>query len=346
MSSPTLDAEERHNVNRKVAFWAALVAVTAVGGLATLAQATGLRGAAATGTASNPAARLTGHLLFTRTQGNDVQTIFLASGSEERRLTEPGSYCCLLRISPDHTKILVMPGGDIPPPLTGGTINLSGSGFKRLPVVDPTLNLIPQAWSPDGKRIAFAGWDDSDSSRTGVYTARAADGKGLQRVTARPGPLLDVPLDYSPDGKWLVIYRSVGVDPDPQVGGSLWVVRTNGSGLHQIADASARPDAWARWSKTGDRILFANERLAPVGAIWTVRSDGSRLHRVFADKQGRFPINPVWSPDGNHILFALDPTNDRFTHPNNSLWQMDADGTHPQLVIDSADFKSQMEWWR
>jgi Tol biopolymer transport system component len=310
-----------------------------------IVAALSLLGGSSVSKADNQTAALSGHLLFTRTQGPDVQAIFLLTGNQEKRLTAPGSYCCVLRISPDHTKILVMPGGDVSPPVTGGTINLSGSGFRRLRLVDPSLNLVPQAWSPDGKRIAFEGWDEAKASRTGVYTASSTNGRGLRRVTTRPGRHHDIPLDYSPDGKWLVFYRSVGVDPDPYVGGSLWVVRTDGTDLHRIAGASARPDPWARFSKTGDRILFANERLAPSGAIWTVRPDGSRLHRVFADKKGRFPIHPVWSPDGNHILFALDPTNDQFTHPTNALWQMRADGSQPQLVLGGANFKRQIEWW-
>ena len=33
-------------------------------------------------------------------------------------------------------------------------------------------------------------------------------------MTTRPGLHHDIPLDYSPDGRRLVFYRSVGVDPD------------------------------------------------------------------------------------------------------------------------------------
>lgn len=300
-------------------------------------------GASARGT--GPLGALPGHLLFTRTHGNDVQTIYLVRGKSERRVTPPGAYCCLLRISPDHRKILVMPGGDIAPPVTGGTINLAGGGFLRLALVDPKLNLVPQAWSPDGARIAFEGWDDSDPSRTGVYTA-AADGTSLVRVTTRPGLRHDIPLDYAPDGKHLVIYRSVGVDPDPQVGGSLWVVGVDGSGLHMIAGTSARPASWARWSKNGDRVMFANERTAPKGAIWTVRPDGTHRVRVFYDPHGGFPIQPVWSPDGRKILFALDPTNDQFEHPANKLYLISSDGSKPQLILAGSNFKSQPEWWQ
>ncbi len=288
---------------------------------------------------------LRGHLLFTRTHGNDVQTIFLATQNGERRLTRPGAYCCLVRISPDHQRILVMPGGNIPPPVTGGTINLAGGGFKRLPTLDPKLNLVPQAWSPDGTRVAYEGWDDSKPSRTGVYTASAVNGTGLKRVTTRPGPHHDAPLDYSPDGKQLVFYRSVGVDPDPYVGGSLWVVGVDGTRLHKIAVASTRPAAWARWSKNGDRILFANERTAPSSAIWTVRPDGTHLTKLFSDRQRRFPIQPVWSPSGGQILFALDPTNDQFTHPANGLYIVNSDGSHLALILGGNNFKSQPEWW-
>lgn len=289
---------------------------------------------------------LRGHLLFTRTHANDVQTLFLATRTRVKRVTRPGAYCCLLRISPDHKKILVMPGGDIRPPVTGGTINLEGRGFKRLPTVDRTLNLIPQAWSPDGRRIAFEGWDDSRPSRTGVYTAKAADGAGLVRVTRRPGRHHDIPLDYSPDGMRLVLYRSVGVDPDPYIGGSLWVVRADGSGLHRVAGRSVHPAPWARWSKDGRRILFGNERKSRSGALWTVRPDGTHLTKLFADRRARFPIQPVWSPDGKQILFALDPNNDQFTHPDNSLDLIDSHGGHLQRVLGGNNFKSQPEWWR
>ena len=282
-----------------------------------------------------------GQLLFTRTKGADVQTIYTMSGRWDRRLTAPGDFCCLLRVSPDHQRILVMPGVDA---IVGGTINLNGGDFQPLKNPDPTLNLVPQAWSPDGNRIAFEGWDFSDPGRTGVYTARAADGGALVRVTSRPGESHDIPLDYSPNGKWLVFYRSATVNPDAQIGGSLWVVGVDGSDPHQVAGRADKPAPWARWSKDSRRILFANERTAPSGALWTVAPDGTQLTRLFSDAQGRFPLDPTWSPDGSHIVFALDPTNDEFTHPDNGLYTITSQGTDLRLVNGSHDCKRSPEW--
>lgn len=293
-----------------------------------------------------PSAAIRGQLLFTRTTEGDVQTIYAMSGHRERRLTVPGDFCCLLRVSPNHRRILVMPGGDTTPPVTGGTINLNGGHFQRLKLTDPTLNLIPQAWSPDGSRIAFEGWDDSDPGRTGVYTARASDGGARVRVTSRPGLSHDMPLDYSPNGKWLVFYRSATVNPDAQIGGSLWVVGVDGSDAHQVAGPTNQPAPWARWSKDSRRILFANERTASSGALWTVAPDGTQLTKLFSDAQGRFPLAPTWSPDGSHIIFALDPTNDEFAHPDNGLYTITAQGADLRLVNRSQDFKRQLEWWR
>lgn len=126
--------------------------------------------------------RLSGHFLYSKTTAGDIQSFYTvnADGQHERRLTSPGAVCCDLRVSPaSGHRLLVMPGGNPGHPVTGGTISSAGTGFRRLRLVDPTLNLVPQAWSPDGTRIAFEGWQDGKPDRTGVYTARFSDGGGL-----------------------------------------------------------------------------------------------------------------------------------------------------------------------
>jgi Tol biopolymer transport system component len=291
-----------------------------------------------------------GQIVFLRSGPDDTQTFFIADadGSDERELTAPGDYCCLARISPDRSQLLVIPGGVLTPPITGGVLSIDGGNFEQLELRDPTLNLIPQAWSPDGARIAFEGWDDSDPDRIGVYTARASDLRDVVRVTKAPGLPHDIPLDYSPDGTQLVFYRAVRAEPHfpIDIGGSLWVVNVDGSNAHRLDTRGAKPGWWARWSPDGESILFPTERLQPTGALWTIGPDGSDLTKVFEDAEGRFATVPTWSPDGSQILFTLNVTKDSFVHDPNGLYVVDADGSGLTLVVGGSGFKSSPEWWR
>lgn len=294
-----------------------------------------------------PGLKPVGTILFLRTTGNDSQAFYIANadGTDVRRLTEPGEYCCNNRISPDRSEILVMPGSELLPPVTGGLLSIDGTKFTPLHLNDSTLNLVPVAWSPDGTRIVFEGWDDADTSRTGIYTGGLPDVTNLVRVTSTGGAPHDSPLDYSPDGTRLVFYRSVRAEPDfpIDIGGSLWVVNVDGTDARQLD--TPPPNWWARWSPDGTTILFVSERNQPAGAIFTIRPDGSGLTTVFEDPSGAFPIDPIWSPDGSQIVFMLDPVSDRFTHPNNVLSVMRSDGTGITTLIDTPSFKSSPEWW-
>jgi Tol biopolymer transport system component len=300
--------------------------------------------------ASSPRPGLPGHLLYTKTLEGDVQSIYRAdaNGQHERQLTQPGFVCCGTRVSPSSGRILVMPGGDPGQPVTGGTISGAGTDYRRLLLTDPTLNLVPQAWSPDGRRIAFEGWEDGKPERTGVYTARANDGGGLTRVTTRPGEPHDMPIDYSPDGKQLLFYHAARAEPNFPIDtdGSLWVVHTDGTRAHRL-HTGAHPSAdRARWSPKSNTIVYASERGSESGALWTIHPDSTRPTKLFQDPKGGFPIAPTWSPDGRHIVFALDPSNDAFRHEPNKLYVIGADGTRLTQIGDSDGFKAQFEWIR
>jgi Tol biopolymer transport system component len=297
--------------------------------------------------ASEPALHLQGIIVFLRTTGDDDHAYYIANadGTEERQLTQPGEYGGINRVSPDGSQILVIPEGQLPTPVTGGLLTIDGTDFTLLRLNDPTLNLVPQAWSPDGTRLAFEGWSDSDATRTGIYTGGFPYVTDLTRLASTGGAPHDSPLDYSPDGETLVFYRAIRAEPDfpIDIGGSLWVVNVDGTDARQLD--TPPPNWWARWSPDGTTILFVSERSQPTGAIWTIRSDGSGLTKVFEDPGGGFPIDPIWSPDGSQIMFMLDPISDRFMHPNNVLYVMWCDGTGLTKLTDTADFKSSPEWW-
>lgn len=286
---------------------------------------------------------LVGHILLT----DGGLHVANADGSDRQLVHEEGAYCCINRLSPDGTRILVMPGDDYTGAVRGGTLTLEDSEFTLLPQPDETLNMVPSAWSPDGTRIAFEAWDDSDPSRNGIYTALAADLSDLVRVTTRPGLPHDSPLDYSPDGTKLVFYRAVRAEPDfpIDIGGWLWIANVDGSDTHPLFTGDVNPWWNARWSPDGSKILFVEERLQPTGALWTIEPDGSNLTKVFEDPDGRFVNSPAWSPDGSQIMFSLHPHSDYFEHPDNAVYAINADGTGLTLVVSGPGYKFVTEWW-
>jgi hypothetical protein len=267
-----------------------------------------------------------GKLVYDRTTEGDVHAIYLLENGVEKALTAPGAYQ-RSGLAPDGRSLLVLPGAE----LGGGVLSIDGTSYQPIPSRDPTLNLIPCCWAPDGSRILFFGFDFDDQSRQAIYSA-APDGTHLVPVIRRPGLVGDAPLAYSPDRAMILFYRSAHPDPDPHTDGSLWVARADGKDAHQIS-GSAHPADWASWSPDGRRILFANERLSPAGAVWTVRPDGSELTRVFEGSTTTFPLSPTWSPDGTQILFAMDADNDEFEHRPNFFVVMPADGSADPVKV-------------
>ena len=183
-------------------------------------------------------------------------------------------------------------------PLRPAVIRPDGSGLRTLDATrDPDLELGCGDVSPDGSRIALEGFNETgDLARGGIYTIRASDGGGLERLTDG----LDGPPQYSPDGAQLVFMRTKpGVQPDGA--GALFVVGTDGLGLRRITPwGSAFLDR--AWSPDGDWIAFQR----PYGELFLVRPDGSDLHAVPIDlPPGSGARQPSWSPNGDWIVFAL-----------------------------------------
>src|SRR5207249_5627142 len=125
----------------------------------------------------------------------------------------------------------------------------------------------------------------------GIYTVRASDGGDLIRITRRDGTY----PSYSPDGTQ-VVFEGVqqphgacgGFDapspgtqcppgslPEGYVDGSIFVVNTDGTGLHQIASHTVGFPATPSWSPDGRWILFS-----ALTAVYAVHPDGTGLRRI------------------------------------------------------------------
>ena len=286
---------------------------------------------------------LTGQIYFARAGGqfgDERPFVVDADGTDDRAFvaSEIGGP---IRVSPDGRHILF--NGDFSEggPLNGAIAELPSVTFVALPDLDPTLNLAPQAWSPDGGWIVYEGWDDADPARNGLYKARYPGGEDLQQLTSSPGGGIDTPADWSGNGE-IVFYRHVA-GPAWDQGGSLWIVKDDGTNARPLPTPDVAPSWWVRWSPDASKLLFASARLSDQGAIWTIEPDGTSLTKVF-EQVGDFPVTPTWSPDGRHIVFALDPIADEWTHPMNTAYVVRADGTGLTELIGRPDHKREFEW--
>src|SRR5262249_43230304 len=108
------------------------------------------------------------------------------------------------------------------------------------------------------------------------------NGTGLKRITPADF-ILNSEGSWSPQGNEIVFSRHV----TPDVHTSIWVVHSDGSGLHEInvqpasacGGAFADPDALGcnqtAWSADGTKIAFSRG-----GEIYTVNVDGTGLFQV------------------------------------------------------------------
>jgi Tol biopolymer transport system component len=249
------------------------------------------------------------------------------------------------------------------------TINPDGTGETNV-TNDPAYDLQP-AWSPDGKKIAFASFRSGNGD---IYTINA-DGTGLLRITSDVASEGDPA--WSPDGARIVFTRFADSRFAPT---SLNIVNSDGTGRTSLPGYASNISA--NWSPDGSKIAFAGggfkpfdivtvdpagttvvnltnspsydnqgPNWAPDGAriafdsnrdgsfaIHTMKADGTDVIRITASLSTSG--TPAWSPDGQKIAFQAmrDPSPNSF-----EIYVMNADGSDTTRVTNNAG-SGQPDW--
>ena len=178
-------------------------------------------------------------------------------------------------------------------------INADGSGERRLAYLGPWVAhrahflASRPAWSPDGRRIAYAGV--RDDGNLDIYVVRV-DGRGRRRLTRPPFSADDGNPVWSPDGRKLAFTRQEGFYEF-----DIYVMNADGSGQRRLTR-----NGWLHfsvaWSPDGRKMLFERPDLPRTDAeeLWMMNADGSGQRRLTRNpaRDG----NPSWSPDGHRIV--------------------------------------------
>jgi Tol biopolymer transport system component len=205
-------------------------------------------------------------------------------------------------------------------------IATDGTVLRELSIPDATLNLVCTIWSRDDTRLACEGWDDTDSSRNGVYTVSASDGGDIQRLTTPPAGQHDCPSDYSPAGQFVFV-RGTG----DEGAGPLMLVDASGGEPRIFYDGPVND--CGRFSPDGQLVITTTN-----GTLLVIGVDGQVVHRISIDDHVAF--GPVWSPDGTRIAFSLTTPGVYAAEIYTSL----PDGTDRQRVTNTADNEINVDW--
>jgi Tol biopolymer transport system component len=152
---------------------------------------------------------------------------------------------------------------------------------------DPFGDDCPGDFSPNGKQLVFLRFSNEGPA---FFTVRL-DGSGLTRITPYMAMNVAPCGSWSPQGNEIVFSARV---PSTDRG-TLWLVHSDGSGLHEIPvpgcggaanlpDGSRNPDAIGcfepSWSPDGTKILFGRQRGSEQSDAYIVNSDGSGLFQL------------------------------------------------------------------
>jgi Tol biopolymer transport system component len=153
------------------------------------------------------------------------------------------------------------------------------------------------SFSSDGLHMVYAAYvRDLNLYKVGLDPVREESSGEPIAVTAGSKPLADP--DFSPDGQWIVFNSHL----TPQ---NLFLVRSDGTGLHQLADGG-QMDRCPRWSPDGRQIAFCSVRSGKY-QVWTIKPDGNGMERRTDELGGLGARLPKWLPDGRLLYRTNGP---------------------------------------
>ena len=164
-------------------------------------------------------------------------------------------------------------------------------------------------WSPDGRWIAFTGWEKSGwpGQQQVIYTVQP-DGTGLTRIARIHSYGF---LEWSPDSTRLAFVAPERSEIEGNRG-AIYTVRPDGSELTKISNVLlpkqdpgfqrirfSAIDNLAVWSPDGAWLAFSRADQEGSG-VFVARPDGTEIRLVIPGKSGAVS----WAPDGTELYIA------------------------------------------
>jgi dipeptidyl aminopeptidase/acylaminoacyl peptidase len=168
-----------------------------------------------------------------------------------------------------------------------------GSGPRKLPT---DLEAGFPTWSPDGRWIAFQGYDLTDPTGTvGIYrSAVDGDGDGVKEVWKPDG--MRVPGDFLLEPMWSPVGSAITFSDDARI-----VVVDAETGQSETITPLSEQDYWPTWSHDGKHLAYQRSDGHPRYSIVVVRPDGSAPSVLNVPSTGAGGFLD-WAPDDTAVL--------------------------------------------
>lgn len=192
-------------------------------------------------------------------------------------------------------------------------------GENAIPVMISNDPIISLAWSPDGKALAYVGFD---RKKPIVYIRKLSE--PLHAVLANYKGSNSAPA-WSPDGRRLAL--ALTKDGPSQI----YLINADGSGLRRLMN-SPGIDTEPQFSPDGRQIYFTSDR-GGNPQIYRISVDGGGGARRITFT-GAYNVTPRVSPDGKTLVY-ISRNEGRF-----QLMSLDLASQQTQVLTDSAKNES------
>ena len=225
---------------------------------------------------------LGGSIVYAANQNGGVFDLFLFvfNGSRLIRLTENIGNVFSPSFSPDGQTILFA-NRAAEGPTSLWTVESTGENAKLLYAGPNTI--VSADWSPDGTTIAFAmAVDQPDAFEIFLMDADASDVRQITYCLEGIGGS----LDWSPDGRYLLIYAGPSGDKD------IFRIDVEAKVAEQLTDGGN--NAACSYSPDGQWIAFNSLRNDDQADIFIMRADGSSMRQITDNPEPDW--QPQWEP--------------------------------------------------